>query len=240
MTPLLPGITATVLAQTAEADESVEAGRDALSQWGRYPWYDSEADGLQPIEIVEPYDWSWLSDWLNFNWGPWNPATNWLEIVFWILIAIALGVLAWFLIRAFRNRSKVQEAIIEAEGESPEEEQRRFEALPEPVRRRTRLLEEAQRYYLEGNFDEAVVYLFSHQLVCLDKNHLIRLTRGKTNRQYLRELGPRDVLKRMLAETVVAFEDVFFGGRSIGRERFERCWNRLSQFESLAAGGTGR
>jgi hypothetical protein len=233
----LPQLISIVLAQTAEPDGSVEAGRDALSQWGRYPWYDSGTDSLRPVEIVEPWDMSWLFKWLNFNWGPKNLSGNWTQWFFWALIIVVLGVLTWFLIRAFLKRDKTAEALLEPQGESPEEERRRIEALPEPVRQRTRLLEAAQRCYQEGNFNEAIIYLFSHQLVCLDKNYLIRLARGKTNRQYLRELGPRVALKRILADTTVAFEDVFFGGYSIGRERFERCWNRLGEFEALAVGG---
>ncbi|NLS92202.1 MAG: DUF4129 domain-containing protein [Planctomycetaceae bacterium] len=223
-----------VVLRAAESDDSVEAGRDALSHWGRYPWYDSKNDGLQPVDIVEPWDWSWL------NFGPVNFSFDWLYWLFWGLIVLLLGLLVWFLIRAFLKRNKETEDLLSPQGQSPEEERRRIEALPEPVRQRTRLLEAAQRHYQEGNFNEAIVYLFSHQLVYLDKNFLIRLTRGKTNRQYLRELGRRDTIKRILADTIVAFEDVFFGGRSIGQERFERCWNRLGEFEALAAGGASR
>ena len=229
-----------VVLQAAESDDSVEAGRDALSQWGRYPWYDSASDGLQPVDIVEPWNWDWLWNLLNFNFGLPNWSFNWLQWLFWGLIVLVLGLLVWFLIRAFLKCNKETEDLLSAQGESPEEERRRIEALPEPVRQRTRLLDAAQRHYQEGNFNEAIIYLFSHQLVCLDKNFLIRLARGKTNRQYLRELGRRDTTKRILADTIVAFEDVFFGGRSIGRERFERCWNRLGEFEALAAGGAER
>ena len=227
-----------LLAQTTEPDGSVEAGRDALSQWGRYPWYDSEADGLQPVEIVEPKDMSGLFDWLDFSWGPWNFSANWVSWLFWTVIVVVLAVLAWLLIRSFMKRSKKADDLVPPPGESPEEQRRRIEALPEPVRERTRLLEAAQKCYLEGNFNEAVIYLFSHQLVCLDKNYLIHLARGKTNRQYLRELGPRETLKRILADTTVAFEDVFFGGLCLDRQRFERCWSRLGEFEALATGGT--
>ena len=35
-----------------------------------------------------------------------------------------------------------------------------------------------------------MIYLFSHQLVQLDRHQIIRLAKGKTNRQYLREVGP--------------------------------------------------
>lgn len=231
-------IVCAVLRQTGQSDDSVEAGRDALSQWGRYPWYDADTDGLQPVDIVEPWNWDWLSRWFSSAPGPMN--FNWLEWLFWGVIILVLCLLTWLLIRAFMKSSLATETLLKAEGESPEEERRRIEALPEPARRRTRLLEAARRCYQEGDFNEAVIYLFSHQLVCLDKNFLIRLARGKTNRQYLRELGQRDRLKRMQADTTVAFEDVFFGGHTIGRERFERCWNRLGEFEALAAGGPGR
>lgn len=231
-------IVCAVLRQTGESDDSVEAGRDALSQWGRYPWYDADSDGLQPVDIVEPWNWDWLSNWFNF--GPGSMNFNWLEWLFWGAIILVLCFLTWLLFRAFMKSSLASEKLLEAEGESPEEERRRIEALPEPARRRTRLLEAASRCYQEGDFNEAVIYLFSHQLVCLDKNFLIRLARGKTNRQYLRELGQRDRLKRMQADTTVAFEDVFFGGHTIGQERFERCWNRLAEFEALAAGGPAR
>ncbi len=235
----VPPLANVVLLQAAESDDSVEAGRDALSQWGRYPWYDSSTDGLQPVEIVEPWNWDWFWDWLNFNWSP-NFSLTWLQWLFWGVIVLLLGLLTWFLVRAFLKRNKTTVTVFEGQGESPEEERRRIEALPELVRQRTRLLEAARRHYEEGNFNEAIIYLFSHQLICLDKNYLIRLTRGKTNRQYLRELGRRDAIKQILADTIVAFEDVFFGGRSIGQERFERCWNRLGEFETLAVGGTLR
>jgi len=234
---VLPYLMTAAIAQTAEPDAPVEAGRDALSQWGRYPWYDSSTDELQRIELVEPWDWDWLRDLFNWNWN-WGGgfSMSWLEIVAWTIIALVIGLLIWLLIRAYLQRHQIEETETAADTESPEEEQRRFEALPEPAqRRRTGLLDEAQRQYQAGNYDEAMIYLFSHQLVCLDRNHLIRLTRGKTNRQYLRELKRRDTLQTMLAQTVVAFEDVFFGRMSIGRDRFEACWNRLPQFESLAA-----
>ena len=54
------------------------------------------------------------------------------------------------------------------------------------------LLAEARRHYQAGNYGAAIVYLFSFQLVQLDQRQIIRLAKGKTNRQYLREVGPRD------------------------------------------------
>jgi hypothetical protein len=97
------------------------------------------------------------------------------------------------------------------------------------------LLAEARRHYEAGNYGAAIVYLFSFQLVQLDRRQIIRLARGKTNRQYLREVGPRISLRKLVEQTMVAFEDVFFGNRQLRRDRFESCWARLEEFETLAA-----
>ena len=120
----------------------------------------------------------------------------------------------------------------------PDEEKRRVEALPTAVaRNRDDLLAAARHCYRQGNFREAIIYLFSYQLLQLDRSQLIRLAKGKTNRQYLRELGRRLVLRSLLEKTMVAFEEVFFGNRSISRARFESVWSALDQFEALVAGG---
>jgi hypothetical protein len=80
------------------------------------------------------------------------------------------------------------------------------------------------------------MYLFSYQLVHLDKHHLIRLAKGKTNRQYLRELRAQNEesdgqgLRGILRRTMIAFEDCFFGDHAIEKNRFEACWQRLDDF----------
>ena len=62
----------------------------------------------------------------------------------------------------------------------------------------------------EGRFGEAILCLFGYQLVELDKHQRIRLAKGKTNRQYLREMGSGGRLRRIVEQTMVAFEDFFF------------------------------
>jgi hypothetical protein len=109
----------------------------------------------------------------------------------------------------------------------------RVDALPFQVRRpQGDLLEEARRHYASGNYDEAIIYFYSFLLVELDKGQLIRLARGKTNRQYLREIRRQPLLFELLETTMIAFEDVFFGRHSLGRDRFESCFHRLGEFES--------
>ncbi len=106
-----------------------------------------------------------------------------------------------------------------------------IESLPfEVPRPQSDLLAEAKRLYEQGAYAQAIVYLFSYQLVQLDQHQAIRLTRGKTNRQYLRELLARPDLGGILERTMVAFEDVFFGHHPLDRAGFERCWQRLDEF----------
>jgi hypothetical protein len=72
----------------------------------------------------------------------------------------------------------------------------------------------------------------------MDKNQVIRLTRGKTNRQYLREIARRPPLRALVEQTMVAFEDVFFGNHPLDRSRFESCWQQLDSFDRLVKGAT--
>ena len=99
------------------------------------------------------------------------------------------------------------------------------------------MLDQARNFYQAGNYAAAIIYLFSHQLVQLDRRQIIHLAKGKTNRQCLREVGQAEMLRQLVGQTLVAFEDVFFGHHDIDRRRFEACWSRLPEFESLLAQG---
>lgn len=248
-----------------EADESVTAGRGALDNWWPwdYPWYDPgdgpESDGVQRVNIRKPRDWSWLWNWLgglwpNWDWSwlwGWLPGGNWrslfgmprtaLQWSVWIVVVLLLALLVFLVVRKYRRRRARHARSKTDKGTSDEQDDAdRIEALPFPVRRgRSDLLGEARRHYQEGNYGQAIVYLFSFQLVRLDRQQIIRLTKGKTNRQYLREVGPRAALRRLVEQTMVAFEDVFFGNHRLERTRFESCWSRLDEFESLAGEGAG-
>jgi hypothetical protein len=110
----------------------------------------------------------------------------------------------------------------------------RVVALPFRIQRpQGDLLSQARQYYQEGRFSEAIIYLYSHLLVQLDKVQVIRLTPGKTNRQYVRETRSRSAAGDLLELTMVAFEDVYFGSHPLSRARFEACWNRLPELDQL-------
>lgn len=241
MTHLLLSLaTAGVLVGAADPNEAVRSGREALDHWGRYPWYDAKADDLHPLDLSPPWWEAWLP---NFNlpstgWRPSFPGTL-LQWVAWIAIALALGLMIYLLTRTFlaRRRSSTPEATVRTASDEAED-RRRVEALPLlPSRRQFDLLAEAEAEYRMGHFSQAIIYLFSYQLVQLDKRQLIHLAKGKTNRQYVGELGSRRPLRRLLEQTMVAFEDAFFGQHAIDQHRFESCWTRLGEFETLTTEG---
>jgi len=219
----------------SDPEAAVASGRKALDHWvGGYPWYDARTDGLRPVDVSEP----WFSR-LNLGNFPFDLGLL-LRWMAWIALALLLGGLAYLLIRVYLNMVGGRSSRGDDEGPSDAGDQRRrSEALPLPAARlEGDLLAQARRLYQEGRFGEAILYLFGYQLVELDKRQRIRLAKGKTNRQYLREIGGGGRLRRLVEQTMVAFEDFFFGHHAIDRVRFESCWSRLAEFDSLAAEGT--
>ena len=210
------------------ADTAVESGRRALDHWFRYPWYDSKTDGVRRVEAAPD---SAGPDW---DWGLITLPQGLLRWTIWIIIGLLLSVVAYLLVRAYLRRRAGAAADGKARATDPGEADR-IQSLPVPPRAgRLDLLDEARRLYHEGNYSQAIVALFSYQLLQLDRWHLIRLARGKTNRQCLREIAARGPLVRLCEHTMVVFEDVFFGRHALGRDRFESCWSRLDEFHSLA------
>ena len=203
---------------------AVEGGRKALDHWVDYPWYDDANDRIARIEIRPEKDYQTPS----FNW---SFLADMIRGLGWLLLAVIIFIILWFVIRAFLERERRS-----VRGAAADEADRlidaaRVEALPFPVDRPLDgLLAEARRLYAAGNYEQAIIYLYSYELVELDKHHVIRLERGKTNRQYLRETRKKSGPAGLLETTMVAFEDVFFGKHALGRERFEICWGGVESF----------
>lgn len=222
------------LAAPLTAEAAVETTHDALDSGWRYPWYDGANDRLRKIRSSE-FDWNF--DWFNRPTGGLSAST--LKIIMWSIVILALLILIYALVRVYLNINQQPAFSLTAGAasgaNSPEDDARRVESLPFALdARRQSLLDLARAAADAGDYSRAVVYLYSHELVELDRRHLIRLTRGKTNRQYLREVAGQRDLRQLLEQTMIAFEDAFFGNVRLTRERFERCWSQLSHFSQLA------
>ena len=214
-----------------DEDAAVSAGAEALDSWWDYPWYDDESDGIRRIDLkakrqapvssnqTSSSNWSWDLEWFG-----------------WLLIVLVALLGLWMLLRVYWARTPRAGGTDDASLVGRPLSVDRLEELPFQLDQPAGdLLSEARRAAEAADYDRAIVLLYSHQLLELDKREAIRLTKGKTNRQYLRELRLRAGLAPLLATSMVAFEDVFFGGHSLERERFEECWRQAMQLLERAS-----
>ena len=226
---------------------SAAIANEALDSLGNLPWYDSETGGLKPLPITGDTDGGKNDSEIrtegfvdslapkkqnNMNWSfSWS---DFWTTFFWVILYIIIGAIIIFIVIAIM-RAQPGVGVARTSGSeedfSENETAERLEQLPVDVRRpASNLLEEARRLMEAANYNEAIVYLFSHQLVQLDRHQWLRLARGKTNRQYLREIRKSGTLQQILRGTVHVFEDAFFGDYPISRERFVNCWSQLDHF----------
>ena len=195
-------------------------------------WYDSSEDQLRRIELVEPE----YKPQRRYNEGDFSALKSFFVYAIWTIIGLALLALAWFLGRGLLGFLRTED--IKADLGVLAEEKRRIEALPLEGRRSdVPFLDMARKLYEQGNYAEAIVYYFSHQLIELDRRKCIRLTRGKTNRQYEFELRHRAELQDIYNKTMIVFEESYFGNQPPDRARFESCWLLQDRFRSLLEGG---
>lgn len=230
----------------AQSEDSVEAGKEAFRRSGRFPWYDRESDDLHRVD-VEPQpniagqrDSSWEigksnTSW-DFNFGMWEDTSKVITIIIYVILIALIVALLVAVVRLASQANADQNDL--SVSRSSRFDAARVDDLPFQLDgEAVDLLPLAEKFRAAGEFGKAIIYLFSYQLLHLDHHRLIRLARGKTNRQYLRELRSHRELQNILSSTMIAFEDVFFGEHPLGRERFEQCWNSLSAFHQLAEPG---
>jgi hypothetical protein len=213
---------------SAEDEAAVDSAGEALRERMQIPWYDAESDALKPVEFSQP----WQPDW-DLSWMSWLVEP--LNVLLVSVVILLVAVLVWVIIKVVRDRQASASKRMRNRPDALATADH-VEALPF-MRDRPQhdLLGQARHHYEQGNYSEAIIYLFSYELVQLDRFSLVRLEKGKTNRQYLREAGRERPLAGLLERTMVTFEDVFFGRRALDRAGFEVCWNQLDQFERLVA-----
>lgn len=214
----------------AEPEVAVESAGDSLASAPKLPWYDRATDDFRAADVQPP-----RRQTANMN----TDFTSLLLWLGWIVLAVALVYLVYLIARAFLNQEVSQSVIVEQGSAGADIS--RVEELPVALGTSPfDFLDEAQRLYKRGNYGEAIVYLFSHQLLQLDRRHWVRLVKGKTNRQYLREVRrsaapSAERLATMFEATVLLFEEVFFGKRLPSRDRIDGVWNDIDEFEKLVA-----
>ena len=218
-------------------------------------WYDAEAKEIVPVEVREEFDDTVHrnSRWLpkpkkvakpNSVNAPVNPTGGgpgnglfgsdftlgnlfgWFLII--VILVTAVGLLIYAFIKAdIELDSNSVSKSTQNHKESPDEQTiERMKHLPAELRRTdVNMRSEAERLMKEGLYDQAIILLFGHQLLLLDRAGMLRLNRGKTNGKYIREtraIHPEAGTKLKL--TVSAFERSYFGRHEIAQREFAEIW----------------
>lgn len=95
---------------------------------------------------------------------------------------------------------------------------------------------EARRRRSAGDLAGAVVYLFAHQLLTLERLRQVRLVPGRTGRQLVRSVADRG-LRGGVEPTLRLFEAVYYGHRSPSAEAFADAWAHAEAFQLRATTG---
>jgi hypothetical protein len=229
--------------------------RPALARQG-YPWYDAAADRVKPVLPSPDFQggsWKKFGDWLNKVSQPvqrWFRGLNGWRLPFigglgdLVAVGLALLLLTLVLVGLLELLRRYRPPAVESEavGGSLAGRAQRIEGLPAGVR-----LDagdpwaEAQRLRARGDYAGAVVYLFAHQLLSLQRLRQIRLIPGRTGRQLVRSVADRG-LRAGVDPTLRLFEAVYYGHKVPSREAFEDVWSQAESFErrvTTAAGAGG-
>ena len=204
----------TVLRQRGHPDDDVESRerarddvREALED-GRYPWYDAASDApawdVLRAEVEDP-------ELRELDWLAW--VLNGLAAM--VLIAVLVSILRAYLAARRRRRPEAPRAEPGLPPPLPVTD-------PELGTDPTAWLERARERAAAGDYAQAIVALFNHQLLELDRTGRIRLAPGRTNRHYLAELSDEATGRLPFRSSIRAFEAVYYGGRPAGRDAWER------------------
>lgn len=168
--------------------------------------------------------WNWIGDWI------WN--RDFFRFVFYIFLVLAIGLGGYLGYRYIYRWRKLN-----SEGEYDERLATR--TVEQSMRELSFNVDfsggdfcaEAEKAYRSGDLRNAIIYLFSYVLVSLDQKGHIRLRKGKTNREYLREIRGKSGLAKFYQRVMVPFEETFFGDYQLEQKEFESCWSQLGQFQ---------
>lgn len=229
-------------------------------------WYDSDK-GIVPIEVRPKVDDSLNRDsrWLpkpdkvakpkpaaantgNTGNGLFNSGITFANVLGWLLLILAigtiLGLIVYLMSKAeldLTGNPAGKRGSGANDGAPDEQTIQRMQHLPAELRRTdVNLRSEAERLMNAGQYDQAIILLFGHQLLTLDRAGLLRLNRGKTNRKYVRETRAVDpAIAQSLSQTVTSFERSYFGRHTISEGEFSELWQHNTAMEQSVAAMQG-
>lgn len=203
--------------------------REALSR-GNYPWYDAAKDAVRPVWPPNPISDSWLPS-MPFARGLAAFGQIGVFLIFALLLTALIIGIAWAL-RYYAPVDDLERPLKRRPGTAA----RAGELPPGLDGDLADPWAEARRRRERGDLAGAIVALFVHQLILLDRLRLARLLPGRTGRQVVRAVNDPWV-RRRVEPTLRLFEAFYYGQRPPGLEAFETAWNAAEEFERRVAEG---
>jgi hypothetical protein len=244
LTNLLAWLVLTAIASAAPAKATPASPapvpvRKALEA-GHYPWYNARTDSVEPV--WPPREWEldldWLDRWLRRLNLSWLPSAG--QLIAYGLAMAGLAILVAVLVVLWRNYRPGAEGLLGRARAAGPGKAARVEDLPEGLRPETDdPWSEAVRCRARGDYARAVVCLFVHQLLTLDRLRQLRLVPGRTARQLVRGIPDRE-FRSWVEATLRLFEDAYYGHRLPSAEAFEPVWTAAEAFERRIAEGVAR
>lgn len=225
--------------------------RSALGRGG-YPWYDARTGRIEPVLPQPDFEtglWKRVGDWLSgvarsiggwFRWlNGWGvPGVGGLgDLVAIGLALLFLTLVLVGLLELLRRYRPPRDTEAERRRAIDAAEALRVEGLPAGVSAiAADPWAEAQRLRARGDYAGAIVHLFAHQLLSLERAGRLRLVPGRTGRQLVRSVADR-ALRGTVEPTLRLFEAVYYGHQAPSAEAFEAAWSRVETFERLLTTG---
>lgn len=232
---------------------SLESPVRSVLKQEAYPWYDGQRDTVKPV-LPDPSSWwNWLGrrldaffDWLDnllrprrsSSTGAGSSLGGVLPTLLFVAAGVLLVVLLWRLWKLYEPGTSREYRPVTSVGEAA-----RIAGLsPSGSLEGVDPWVEALRQRAAGNGAAAVIWLFLDQLLSLERAGLIRLSSGKTARQYASMIDDL-VLAQGLRLTLGVFEQVYYGHRVPDASTLEGVWRGAELFrgrlEAIKTGARG-
>ena len=127
-----------------------------------------------------------------------------------LVTAVLVFLLSLFFISRGLSRSLVREAQLAAE-ESPGDEMLTSKGA----------FKRAENLSMQGDYRNAIRYLYLSSLLVLDEQGAMRYDRSRTNREYLRSVSSRPELAKPLRDVIEVFDRVWYGFEVIDEKTYK-------------------
>ena len=127
-----------------------------------------------------------------------------------IITAVLVFLLSLFFITRGLSRNLVREAQLATEGSEDDE-----------ILTSKGAFKRAENLSTQGDYRNAIRYLYLSSLLVLDEKGVMRYDRSRTNREYLRSVSFRPELAKPLRDVIEVFDRVWYGFEAIDENTYK-------------------